>query len=270
MIHTDDGDPCGCTVTVLAHIRRQRMRRPLAGRIRAVVTADAVAGDRCVIEVRRYPGHGRMAVVAVVTTRDVCRILARRNRAVVTREASADYLCVVDDISRLPHDVVMAILTHVGRKNMRRSLASRIDAVVTTDAIAHDVDVIEVRGNPGGRRMAIVAVVATRDVSRVLTGCGRIVVTGETGANDLRMVDGICRRPVHIVVAILADIGRQHMRRALAGRIDAVVAADAVAGDADVIEICRNPGGCRMAVVAVVAALDVRRVLAGRCRAVVA
>jgi len=84
MIHPDYGAPRGRAVTVLAHVGRQRMCPPFAGRVQSVVTAGAVTGDGRVIEVCRDPGNGRMTVVAVVAARDVVGVLACRDRAVVT------------------------------------------------------------------------------------------------------------------------------------------------------------------------------------------
>ena len=60
------------------------------------------------------------------------------------------------------------------------------------------------------------------------------------------------------------------MRLMLAGRVSAVVAAEAIIGNVDVVEIRRDPCDCRVAVIAVVAARDVRRVLARCCRSIVA
>ena len=76
------------------------MGRVLAGRVGAVVAADAVARDIHVIEVGREPGDGCMAVVAVVAARDVRRVLARGSVAVVTGEAGSEHLRVVDNIGR--------------------------------------------------------------------------------------------------------------------------------------------------------------------------
>ena len=42
----------------------------------------------------------------------------------------------------------MAILTDIRCQNMCRALTRRFDAVVTADAIAGDVQVIEIRGQP--------------------------------------------------------------------------------------------------------------------------
>lgn len=60
------------------------------------------------------------------------------------------------------------------------------------------------------------------------------------------------------------------MRLGLARGIGAVVAADAISRDIDVIEVRRQPADCRMAILAVVTAVDMIRALAGRDDAVVA
>jgi hypothetical protein len=71
-------------------------------------------------------------------------------------------------------------------------------------------------------------------------------------------------------VAILADVGGADVIQALAGCIDAVVAAEAVARDVGMVEIRRLPGCGGMTVVAVVAAREVRRVFASCDYAVMA
>ncbi len=77
------------------------------------------------------------------------------------------------------------------------------------------------------------------------------------------MIDGDCRRPDGIVVAVFADICRLNVRWAFTGRIGAVVASDAVTRNVHVIEVCRQPASRRVTIVAVIAGSDVRRVLAG-------
>lgn len=84
------------------------------------------------------------------------------------------------------------------------------------------------------------------------------------------MVDGIGGRPDDIVMAVFADVGRQDMRDAFAGRLDAVVATHTVARNIYMIEIGRSPGNCRVAVVAIVTASDVIGGLPRRRRAIVA
>jgi len=86
---------------------------------------------------------------------------------------------------------------------MGRVLASRIRAVVAADAIAGDVDVIEIRRNPRSGGVAIVTIVAARDVRRVLARCDGAIVAGETCPDYLGVIHGVCRRPDYIVMAIL-------------------------------------------------------------------
>jgi len=56
--------------------------------------------------------------------------------------------------------------------------------------------------------MAIVAVFAADNMRGVLTGRQRAVVTRQTAAEHLRVVDLINRRPQYIAVAVVTDIGR--------------------------------------------------------------
>ena len=54
--------------------------------------------------------------------------------------------------------------------------------------------------------MAVVAVVTARYVSWVFTFCGIAVVTGDTRAKHLRVVDHVGRGPDHVVVAVLTNV----------------------------------------------------------------
>ncbi len=124
--------------------------------------------------------------------------------------------------------------------------------------------------NPGTRIVAYATVLRRDEVPLVLARRLHAVVARCTGPDDLVVIDGEYRAPRGGAMAVLADIGRQDVRRVLPGCVDAVVAADAVVCDVDVIEICRCPGHGRVAVIAVVAARDVRRMLAGRDDTIVA
>ena len=86
----------------LAGISREDVCRPLAGRIGAVVAADTIASDICVVEVCRNPGGRRVAVIAIVATGYVGRVFARRDYAVVAGRTRTDDLCMVDQIGRRP------------------------------------------------------------------------------------------------------------------------------------------------------------------------
>lgn len=100
----------------------------------------------------------------------------------------------------------MAILAHVGGLDVRGILAGRIGAVVTADAIAADVGVIEVCGDPAGRKVAIRAVITARQVGRCLAGCNRAIVTGLATADYLQVIYGKRRRKGTRRVTIFANI----------------------------------------------------------------
>lgn len=58
-------------------------------------------------------------------------------------------------------------------------------------------------------------------------------------------------------MAVFANVSRLDMSRVLAGRFNAIVTTDAIAGDADMVEIGRQPTSGCVAVVTVIAAGDV-------------
>lgn len=85
--------------------------------------------------------------------------------------------------------------------------------------------------------MAVVAIVAARDVVGGLADRQRIVVAASTSTDDLEVIDLLDWRKSHDCVAILADIRRGNVRRGLADGLDVIVAADAVPDDIVMIEI---------------------------------
>ena len=112
--------------------------------------------------------------------------------------------------------------------------------------------------------MTVVAAVAAGDVVRVFTRCCKAVMAGAACAHDLDVVDGVDGRERVGVMAVFADIGRRNVRRVLADRIRAVVAARTTIDDIRVIEVRRRPANRRVTVVAGIAGGQVGRVLA-RC-----
>ena len=80
---------------------------------RPVVAAYAIAHDVGVIEIRRSPRDGRMAIVAIFAACDMSRVLAGCNDAVVARGAIAEDLCVIDGHYRYPNCRAVAVFTHV-------------------------------------------------------------------------------------------------------------------------------------------------------------
>lgn len=164
----------------------------------------------------------------------------------------------------------MAGLAYVGRLYVCRALARRIRAVVAAGAIVDDVGVVECRGRPGDRRVAVVAVIATGDVRWMLTACRHSVMTGSASADYLCVVDRVNGYPDVRGMAVFANIARLNMCLVLARGISAVMAAGTVASDIGVIEIRRQPASRGVAVVAVVATRNMILVLATRDDAIVA
>ena len=74
-------------------------------------------------------------------------------------------------------------------------------------AVTGNARVIERRRDPGRRRVAVVTVVATRNVRRCLTSGDRAIVARPAGTDHIGVIDRIRRCPDRIVMAILTDVG---------------------------------------------------------------
>jgi len=109
--------------------------------------------------------------------------------------------------------------------------------------------------------VAIGTVVRGRYVRRRFANRLHAVVATDTSSQHLRVIYPEKRCPERGRVAILADIGRLHVRRTLAGSVEAVVTGKAIARDIAVVEHGRDPGCARMTIVAAVAGGDVIRCL---------
>ena len=257
-------------VAVLTNGGRQRMQRPFAGRVGAVVTVDAITHDIDVIKVRGQPRDGRVAIVAIVTTRDVGRVFADRRGAIVARATGANYLSMVDGECRYPGVRRVTVLAHDAGLDVVKVFAGCVCTVVTTRTVTRDVDVVKVCGQPAGRCMAVLAVFAACNMCRSFARRDRTVVAGSARPDNLCVVDRKSRNPNVRVMAILTNVARLDMRQILARCLDTVVAAGAVASDSDVIEVRGQPAGRRMAVIAVITGRDMRQMFAGRGRSVMA
>lgn len=73
------------------------------------------------------------------------------------------------------------------------------------------------------------------------------------------------RNPGVGTVAVLADVGRLHMRRTLAGGVGAIVTTNAIVDDVGVVKVGGSPGDRCMTVIAIDTTRDMSRVLAS-CR----
>jgi len=193
MINSGWRYPGDNTMTILANIGRLNMRRVLAGRIGTVVTIRAIAGDVDVVEVRRHPRNGHVAIIAGVATGDMCGRLAGCDIAIVTGFAGTNYLGVIDDYRRRPNVHAMTIFTNRGCLNMCDVLASRIGTVMAVHTIAGDGRMVKIGWRPANGRVAVVAVIATGEVRRMFASRCDPIVTGAAAAQHLRVIDSVRR-----------------------------------------------------------------------------
>jgi len=178
-----------------------------------------------------------MAVIAIVVAGDVRRVFARCSKSVMTGAAVTQHLCVIHRVGGGPDAAVMAVLTDVGCLHMRKVFASGIQTIVAAHAIASDVQVVERRRPPRNRRMAVVAGIAAGEVRRVLASRDNAIVTGAADADDLGMVNGKHGRKNVGVMAVLADVAGQNMRKILTNCVHAVMAVNTASCDVQVIKI---------------------------------
>lgn len=171
---------------------------------------------------------------------------------------------MVNGNNRRPYIGAVAILADVSRLWMQWSLASRVCSVVTANAVVDDCCVVKIRWQPCDRRMAIIAVGATGDVSRMFADRCDAIMARAAGTDDLSVIDRKGRNPGIWRMAVFANNAGLNVVDSLARRVRAVVAACAVARDVDVIKVCRQPTRCGVAVIAVVTAGDMRWMFA-RC-----
>ena len=194
--------------------------------------------------VRGGPRIRAMTHATVLRGIEVARVLAGGYCAVVAGRTRSKNLIMVHGSHRFPDGRAVAILADVGRLHMQRALAGGFGAVVAAEAIVHDVDVVEVGGQPRDCRVAVIAVIAASDMRRVFAGRNCAVMTGAACANDLGVVDEVGRYPDVRGMAVFAHIGRLDVCRVLARSVGAVMAAGTIARNIYVVEICRQPADC--------------------------
>ena len=84
--------------------------------------------------------------------------------------------------------------------------------------------------------MAVVTSIAARDVSCMLARCRRPIMAGEAAADNLCVVYGIHRGPVHVVVAVFAHIAGRDMRRTFTFGTNSIMATETVVCDAGMVK----------------------------------
>ena len=180
-----------------------------------------------------------MTVIAGIAAGDMGWVFANRSQAVVARTARANDLGVINGHNRCKYIGRVAILADIGRINVPDILAGCLGAIVAAYAVAHDIQVVEIRRHPAKRAVTVVAAIATGDMSRILAGRCRTVMAGTAGADDLRMINGHCRREDIRCMTVFTHIRGLDMRGSLAGCVNAVVATNTISHDIHMIEIGR-------------------------------
>lgn len=112
---------------------------------------------------------------------------------------------------------------------------------MATDAIAGDVQVIEIGRPPGYRGVTVIAGIAAGDVRRMFADGCDAVVAGTAITDDLCVIDSKDRRKNIGRVAVLAHITGLDVCRTFADSLDPIMAIDTIAGDVHVIEVRRQP-----------------------------
>ena len=159
-----------------------------------------------------------MTVIAIVATRNVRRILADCDHVIVTGAARTNYLRMVDRKYRREQIGVVAVFAHIARLNMCRILADGRGTVMAAKTVARDIDVIEIRRQPGDCRMTIIASIGSRNMRWMFTGRDHAVMTGAARTQHLGMIHGSHWRPHIEVMAVFTNIGRLYMCEILTGR----------------------------------------------------
>lgn len=100
---------------------------------------------------------------------------------------------MVDPNYRGEGNGVVAILADIGRLDVCWSLADGLYAVMAAKAVAHDVVMIEIGGNPAAGGMAVVTTVAAGNVIDTFPFGDGAVMAGYAGAQHLKMIDSYDR-----------------------------------------------------------------------------
>lgn len=222
-------------MAVLTDVCRQCMRRRLADRCDVVVAIDTLTRDVVVIEVRRRPARGRVAVVAGIAARDVCRMFPDCGYTVVARAARPEHLRVIDLCDGRERRRRMAILAEARRRNVREMFTRRADAVMTAYAVGRNPEVVEEDRKPRSRQVACIAFLLRRRVVGRLAHALNIVVARRAATEDGVVVHLGKRKPGRLAMAVFAEIGGQDMVGRFCGNADTAanrVAADAIDGRA--------------------------------------
>lgn len=110
---------------------------------------------------------------------------------------------------------------------------------MTANTVVNDVGVVKISRRPGDCCVAVVAIIATRDMCGMFAGGRDAIVAGTTRSDDLGVIHGECRNPGIRRMAILANIGGLNVRCIFTGRIGTIVATKTVTRNVYVVKVCR-------------------------------
>ena len=153
---------------------------------------------------------------------------------------------------------------------IRRMASGAEEVAAVIQRFVGETGMAEISRYPCNRAVAKTTVLRRVEVPRVLAGRRCAIVAGRTGSKDLVVVYGHRRHPEVGAMAVLADIGCLHMRRAFASGVGAVMTAEAIVHYIHMVKIRGQPGDRRMTIVTVIAAGDMRGVFTGRGDAIMA
>lgn len=161
-----------------AHIARTNMRGIFTDRNGAVMAACTASCHLGVINRHHHPvGVRRMARLANTGACNVRRVLVNRIDTVVALSAIVNNPLVIEARRRPRHRGVTRAALRGGR-DVRRRLGHRIRAVMALNTVGRvHLRVIELRGFPGRRCVAHVALFGRRNMAGGLAGGFQPVVT---------------------------------------------------------------------------------------------
>ena len=211
-----------------------------------------MAGDTCihdihVVKVGRQPCVGRMAVVTGLLAGYVIGCLARRGDAIVTGGACTQHFKVVDLGSRRPQGRRVAGLAEIRRLNMSGILARGRHTVVAALAIASDIGVIKIGGQPAVCRMAIITGFRAGNVIRRFARSAHAIVTRTTTSQHFDVIHPDRGNPHCRSMAALTEVSRLNMGCVLARGRHSIMATATSSGNAAVIKLGGKPGTGAMA-----------------------
>ena len=106
-----------------------------------------------------------MTVVAVVAARNMRRVFSRRGAAVMAGPASSNYLRVINRDRWFKGEGAMTVFADIACLYVSYALANSGCAIVARYAVSGDARMIESRGQPACRAVAIIALIIARNMA---------------------------------------------------------------------------------------------------------